>query len=105
MRPGTLVAALVLSVSNASAASFSFVNVADSSGPFNDVGLPVLNNSGTVAFGAGLDMGGSGIFTGSGGSTTTIVDTSGPFADLRGYSLNNDGTVAFLARERRRLHR
>jgi len=91
-----LAAALTLPVSNAAAVPYTFSNLYDSSGPFNGFDVPYLNNSGTVAFAADFDTGGSGIFTGSGGSTTTIVDTSGPFADLRGYSLNNAGTVAFL---------
>jgi len=73
----------------------------DESGPFNDLffltqtGTPSLNDNGTVAFVAGLDVGGEGIFTGSGRPPTTIVDTSGPFANVSDPSLNNSGTVAF----------
>ena len=92
-----LAAALALSVSNAAAAPFRFSNLYDSSGSFNGFGFPSLNNSGTVAFGAGLDTGSSGIFTGRGGPTTTIVDSSAPFDHFGGYSLNNNGTVAFQA--------
>jgi hypothetical protein len=53
-------------------------NIADIGGPFSFFGDLALNDLGTVAFLAGLDAGGDGIFTGSGGPTTTIADTSGP---------------------------
>jgi PEP-CTERM motif len=104
MRKGTpgvfLVAALALSVGNAAAVSYSFTNIADSSGAFSFFDrFPALNDSGTVAFHAFLDNGVEGIFTGSGGPTTTIADTSGPF-DRFGESLlsiNDSGTVAFSA--------
>jgi len=92
-----LAAALTLSVGNTVAVPFSFTNLYDSSGPFNSFGAPAINNSGTVAFSASLDTGESGIFTGSGGPTTTIADTSGPSNSVGGYSLNNAGTVAFTA--------
>lgn len=92
-----LAAVLTLPVSNAAAVPYTFSKLYDSSGSFNDFGLPSLNNSGTVAFAADFDTGGSGIFTGRGGPTTTIVDTSGPFDHFGGYSLNNNGTVAFQA--------
>jgi hypothetical protein len=44
-----------------------------------------------------LDTGGEGIFTGSGGPTTTIVDDSGPLNRFFRVSLNDSGTVAFFA--------
>ena len=52
-----------------------------------------------MAFSGLLDTGERGIFTGSGGPTTTIADTSGPFDScyLDDPSLNNSGTVAFVA--------
>ena len=87
--------------------------IADSSGPFssffsgdeNPQASYVLNDSGTVAFVVGLDTGefDFGLFTGSGGPTTTIADNSGPFSffgaggERPGISLNNSGTLAFLA--------
>jgi len=86
-----------MSVGNAMAAPYTFTNIVDSTGPLNHPGLPFLNNSGTVAFGAEMDTGGSGIFTGNGGRTTTIIDTSGPFVGFGGLSFNNAGTVAFQA--------
>lgn len=99
-----LLAVLILPVGNAVAAPYKFTNLYDSSGPFENfggfssLGGPSLNNSGTVAFGARLDTGEEGIFTGSGGSTTTtIADTRGPFNSLLAPSLNNRGTVAFRA--------
>ena len=66
-----------------------------------------INNTGTVAFGADLtrpnpfDLGFRvGIFTGSGGPTTTIADTtsSGSLFNFVGSpSINDAGTVAFTA--------
>ena len=107
MRKGTreifLAAALALSVGNAAAAPFTFINIADTqTGPFQVAGLgaPSLNDSGTVAFDGLLRAGGSGIFISNGGHPTTLYDTSGPFRRLLQYccvSLNNSGTVAFSA--------
>jgi hypothetical protein len=101
MRKGTsgmsLAAALALSVGNTAAVPYTFTNIADTSGPFSAFSaFPSLNNSGTVAFAAGLDTGGNGIFTGSGGPTATLYDTRGPFNGLGPFSLNNSGSVAFF---------
>ncbi|KAB8319722.1 hypothetical protein SD81_012970 [Tolypothrix campylonemoides VB511288] len=77
--------------------------VVDNSGPFSSFGTlsldnPSLNDAGTVAFGASLDGGGSGIFTKNDSVITTIADTSGPFARFNfNPSINNNGDVAFLA--------
>jgi len=102
---GAVGAALALSVGDAAAASFTFINIADTSeeGPFQvaGFGVPALNNSGTVAFSGLLRAGGSGIFTSSGGRITTLYDTSGPFSRLLDYpplTINDSGTVAFTAR-------
>lgn len=66
--------------------------------PFSAYTLPTINDSGTVAFNAGLDTGGRGIFTGSGGDLTTIADTtSGRFTYFSSPTLNDSGTVAFNA--------
>ena len=73
--------------------------IADTNGPFEYIdSLPSLNDSGMVAFVAQLSNGKRGIFTGSGGPTTTIADSSG-FLNFFGAtpSLNNSGTVAFNA--------
>lgn len=67
-------------------------------GPFASFTLPSINDEGTVAFNAGLDTGGTGIFTGSGGELTPIVDTTnGIFNSLSSPTLNDSGTVAFNA--------
>ena len=77
--------------------------VVDNSGPFSSFGdlyldNPSLNDAGTVAFGASLDAGGSGIFTKNNGVISTIADTTGPFARFNfNPSINNSGDVAFLA--------
>jgi hypothetical protein len=79
--------------------------IADDSGPFSTligagpVGeTPSINDGGTVAFRASLDAGGQGIFTGSGGPTTTIADDSGPFISFSQLAtINSGGMVAFGA--------
>jgi hypothetical protein len=51
-----------------------------------------------VAFQAGLDAGGTGIFTGAGGPTTTIVTSGSPVFSSFGMPVINDaGAVAFFA--------
>jgi hypothetical protein len=60
--------------------------------------MPVINDSGTVAFRADLDAGGNGIYTSNGGAATTIANTSGTYASFgNGFSINSGGTVAFHA--------
>lgn len=79
--------------------------IADSSGPLKVFGYqPAINNSGTVAFVAGVGdrySGAYGIYSGNGGALTTIADLSGPFNyfDLFGTqpSINGAGIVAFAA--------
>jgi len=71
--------------------------IADLGGPFTSFGPPAINDSGTVAFQAGLKAGGQGIFTGSGGATTTIADTGGLLSGFSSVAINNGGTVAFQA--------
>jgi hypothetical protein len=90
------------------AEAFTFTKIADDSGPFSFVNVsfgarPVINNRGTVAFLTNLDTGDEGIFTGSGGATTTIAiaDDSGPSGTFGLFqsppALNDEGTVAFTA--------
>jgi hypothetical protein len=57
------------------------------------IGVPSINNAGTVAF-AGASLA---VFTGSGGPLTTIADTSDGLFGLRDASINNAGTVGFFA--------
>ena len=78
-------------------AEYTFTLIADSAGLFRDSGFasPSLNATGTVAIFAFLDNGRFGIFTGNGGTTTTV--TLNPM-QLGGYgapSINQAGTVAF----------
>jgi hypothetical protein len=71
--------------------------IADTSGSFSLFGTPSVNASGTVAFLAGFDSGGVGLFTGNGGPLTAITDTnSGGFNFLGSPSINARGTVVFL---------
>jgi hypothetical protein len=57
---------------------------------------PVINNEGTIAFGALLDDGGIGVFKNT-GAVTRIADSSGPFRYFYATAINNKGTVAFWA--------
>ena len=63
--------------------SYTYTLIADTTGPFNGFSFKSVsvNNAGTVSFLAGLSEGGSGIFTSSGGSVTTIA-TRPPFPSL-----------------------
>ena len=68
----------------------------DSTGQFNYLLAPLdINDAGTVAFKASLDTGPYGIFTGNGGTPTTVVDTSGPFLNYGDVAINNLGQIAF----------
>ncbi len=92
---------LALALAGAAPAQpYTFTNIADTAGPpFSAFGFfPSINAGGTVAFRAALDVGGSGIFTGSGGPTTPIATSIGPpFSFFGDPSLNAGGTVAFRA--------
>ncbi|MEQ8958616.1 MAG: hypothetical protein RLP02_11925, partial [Coleofasciculus sp. C2-GNP5-27] len=72
--------------------------IADDSGSFNSISDKFdLNNQGDVAFGALLDGGGGGIFTGDGDSITPIADTNGSFKSFGALSLNDGNNLAFQA--------
>lgn len=74
------------------------VDVGRGKGPFAAYTLPSINDSGTVAFNAGLKWGGTGIFTGNGSTITPIADTNnGIFTKFSVPSLNQSGAVAFDA--------
>ncbi len=74
----------------------STTTIADTSGPFSFLNFPSITNTGTVAFQAFLDAGGSGIFMSDGTTTTTVVDSSSTFSALNFPVTNNGGTVTFL---------
>src|SRR5262249_43253063 len=99
-RAAGLALALCLGLAPGSArAGSTFTRIAATTGPFSaftDYGT-AINASVTVAFLANLDVGGRGIFTGNGGSITTIADSSGPFGFFYRPSINASGTVAFQA--------
>jgi hypothetical protein len=72
--------------------------IADSGGPFAGFGLDVsINDAGTVAFVASLDVGGGGVFIGPDPATDTVADSSGAYSVLSTPSINEAGTVAFSA--------
>ncbi len=96
-----LIAALIGSFEVISqAASYSFTQIADSTGGFSDFGTaPSINASGIAAFLGTLSAGGTGIYTGSGGPLTTIALSSEPtFSSFGsgGTPINAAGKVAFL---------
>jgi hypothetical protein len=54
--------------------------------------IPDVNDSGTAAFRATLDAGGSGVFLGNGGPTTTVATTAGPYSIFHiSPDINNSG--------------
>jgi hypothetical protein len=70
--------------------------ILDETGPFDRLGQPTINSSGTVAFLAGLDTQGGGIFTVRSQNVTTIAHTSGRFHGFYDrLSINEKGTIAF----------
>lgn len=92
-------------VTPASAASYTFTLIADTTGPFKTLGHPALTAQGRVAFFATLDSGAQGIYRQSGESLTTIADDRGSFQHFSDPvtgvttvpSINTQGTVAFWA--------
>jgi len=102
-------------IGHAEGVDYKFVRIADSTGEFlsfvESTSLTPaigINDKGVVAFYARLDAGPTGVFVGSGGSTTTIADSNGifsgfskmvvpPMIDATDPAINNAGTVAFWA--------
>lgn len=79
----------------ARAASYTFTNIVDTSGSFDYFEDVAVNNLGTVAFSArvrGQTWGG--VYTGDGGSLTTIADTNSFPVALK-PAINDQGTVVF----------
>ncbi len=82
---------------NAKPVKYSFTQIANTSGNFSSLGVPVINNLGIVGFTAGLNRGGKGVFSSNGNTTTTIADTNSNFKYLGDdISINDTGTVAFM---------
>lgn len=82
------------------ALGYTFTKIADTKGSFSSFqGYPSISDNGTVVFQARLDNGIEGIFTGSGGATTTIVDTNGFLSGfpIQQPEINNQGTIVFTA--------
>lgn len=78
-------------------ANYTYTLIADTRGPFSFFGSVSINDAGRVAFSAGLDAGGVGVFTGDGGLITRIDDAGGPFPRIYETSINRSGTVVFSA--------
>ncbi|MBE9043759.1 hypothetical protein IQ255_04955 [Pleurocapsales cyanobacterium LEGE 10410] len=73
------------------------LDVLGGDGPITSLDIsPALNEHDEVAFNAGLDAGGQGIFVGDGETITEVANSEGEF-DLFSYpDLNDEGTTAFL---------
>ena len=72
--------------------------VVDSTGPFQTLDDPTVNNLGVFAFAGGMDGTGQGIFRGSAGSFITIANTLGSFNGFSALpTLTDAGTVMFQA--------
>ena len=77
----------------------ALTTIAASDASFNTFfGIPAINSSGTVAFGALYRNGREAILTANGGILTTIAETGSMFSSFGGSggpSINDSGTVAF----------
>jgi hypothetical protein len=75
---------------------YLFTPIADTSGPFQQVGqFSSINDSGTVAFKADLRTGGGGIFAGTGDAIITIANTQAFGAEFGATWINETGMVVF----------
>jgi len=72
--------------------------LADNSGPIRDFGLPVISNTGVVAFSATLDNDQQAIMALVDGTLTTVAD-SNVAPEFNNPSISKNGTIAFSARE------
>jgi hypothetical protein len=89
------------------ASHYTFVNIAEVSGPYNAFDTPALNDQGSVAFFAYLNGGGQAICRARAGSLEVIADTiNDPFVSFTGVGglqlqsrpdLDNAGRVAYRA--------
>ncbi len=78
--------------------------IADTSGIFSRLGSPAINNNGNIAFVASLDIGGTGIFTGTDSITDKVIATGDTLFGSTVTNLNfipqgfnNNSQIAFLA--------
>jgi hypothetical protein len=72
----------------------ALTTIAQTGTTYNGFGsIPAINQSGTVAFQAGLTGGGAGVFAGNGSSTTTIFSTA--LLQPGNATINHAGTAAF----------
>ena len=95
-----MVVATGLSATLAHAQSYTYINVADDTGPFNLFSPPQKNDTGIVGIPARTDLGDNGYYTASGGATNTIYSGSTGFLGNGAFpGINNAGTVAFAARD------
>ena len=85
---GTVCALAIVSLSSSSAyaLSYTITTVVDSSGAFEIILDPAINDNGTVVYVAGSEAGGHGIYTDAG---TLVVDNSGAFSAVINPVINN----------------
>jgi hypothetical protein len=89
---------LLIAAPSASAITYTFTKIADSSGPLGIMADgPAINSKGEVAFQAPLDAGGQGIFRGDGGPLTTIASGSSTYPQFTiRPSISDSGLVAYV---------
>ena len=69
-------------------------------GPITSLDIsPSINESDRVAFNAGLDAGGQGIFVGDSETITEVANSEGEFDLFSNPDLNDEGTTAFLVQK------
>ncbi len=94
----TFAVAFALGGFTPASAQYTFTRIADTSGGFGGFDTtPALNNNGEVSFIAGLRAGGEGVYSGNGGSLTTIATGTHGNSFLGSTSINDSGEVAFKA--------
>lgn len=73
------------------------INLIGGNDPFTVFTSPSINNAGSIAFTAGLNAGGSGVFVAGSNGTVTPIANSSQFGAFGTPAINNPGTVAFVA--------
>lgn len=71
----------------------------DSSGSLSTFGRPHMNDAGVMAFTAGLDAGGTGVFVAGEIVSSMIVSSAGSFDSFAGPAIDNSEKVSFFARK------
>src|SRR5204863_380313 len=96
----TMTVAMIVPPAARGQVPYTYFRVATTGGTsgFSGMFAPQINQVGSVAFGANLTNGGSGIFVGTSGVVVPIVQNGPTFTGFSGPTdINNAGQVAFIA--------